>query len=170
MSSPWTPVDPHEPARHLVVDSPLGDLLLSRVGPVLTGITFTPFAAPEGLGEDSGFDDVRTQLEEYFRGERTDFDLPLGPQGSPFQLSVWAALLTIPYGETRSYGQIAASLGAPTASRAVGTANGSNPLPIVVPCHRVIGSTGTLTGYSGGLERKRHLLDLETAAPPLLRL
>lgn len=170
MSSPWTPVDPQEPARHLVVCSPLGDLLLSRVGPVLTGITFTPFAAPTGLADRSGFDDVRTQLDEYFRGVRADFDLLLGPQGSPFQLAVWAALLAIPYGETRSYGQIAAALGTPTASRAVGTANGSNPLPIVVPCHRVIGSTGTLTGYSGGLERKRHLLDLETAAPPLLRL
>lgn len=170
MSAPWTPVDPSEPTRHLVVASPVGDLLLSRVGPVITGITFTPFAAPEGLGDDSGFDAVRAQLDEYFGGGRTCFDLPLAPRGTPFQRSVWAALLTIPYGETRSYGQIAASLGAPTASRAVGTANGSNPLPIVVPCHRVIGSTGTLTGYSGGLERKRHLLDLETAAPPLLRV
>lgn len=170
MSSPWTPVDPREATRHLIVGSPVGELLLTRVGPVITAITFTPFAAPGGLGEDSGFDQVRAQLDEYFAGERTDFDLPLGPQGTPFQLSVWAALLTIPYGETRSYGQMAAALGTPTASRAVGTANGSNPLPIVVPCHRVIGSTGTLTGYSGGLERKRHLLDLETTAPPLLRL
>lgn len=170
MSSPWTPVDPSEPIRHLIVGSPVGDLLLTRVGAVITAITFTPFVAPEGLAEDAGFDELRAQLDGYFRGERTDFDLPLAPRGTPFQLSVWAELLAIPYGETRSYGQIAASLGAPTASRAVGTANGSNPLPIVVPCHRVIGSTGTLTGYSGGLDRKRHLLDLETAAPPLLRL
>lgn len=170
MSSPWTPVDPREEPRQLVVGSPVGDLLLTRIGPVLTAITFTPFVVPERADDDEGFAEIRGQLDEYFRGERTCFDLPLGPRGTPFQLAVWAELIAIPYGQTRSYGQIAASLGMPTASRAVGTANGSNPLPIVVPCHRVIGSSGTLTGYSGGLERKRHLLDLEAAAPPLLRL
>jgi methylated-DNA-[protein]-cysteine S-methyltransferase len=103
------------------------------------------------------------QLSEYFAGERKMFDLPLAPKGTAFQLKVWLALRRIPYGETRSYGEIAAELGlAPTASRAVGLANGANPLPIVVPCHRVIGANGALTGFGGGLERKRFLLDLES--------
>jgi methylated-DNA-[protein]-cysteine S-methyltransferase len=102
-----------------------------------------------------------TQLTEYFAGTRTAFDLPLDPSGTSFQRAVWAQLLTIPYGETRSYADIARAIGRPTATRAVGAANGQNPLPIVAPCHRVIGSNGALTGFGGGLPNKILLLDLE---------
>lgn len=101
------------------------------------------------------------QLREYLAGERRNFDLPLAPQGTPFQLAVWAALREIPWGETRSYGEIAHTVGRPWAFRAVGMANHCNPLPIFIPCHRVVGARGTLTGYAGGLELKRTLLELE---------
>lgn len=111
--------------------------------------------------DDSAFPDVVEQLDAYFTGERTDFDLELGLAGSEFQRRVWQALLTIPYGETRSYGQIAEQIGATGSARAVGLANGRNPIAIVVPCHRVIGASGSLTGYGGGLDRKRSLLELE---------
>jgi methylated-DNA-[protein]-cysteine S-methyltransferase len=104
---------------------------------------------------------VRRQLDEYFAGERQVFDLPLAPDGTDFQRRVWRALVAIPYGETRSYGELAALLGRPGASRAVGRANATNPIPIVVPCHRVIGADGSLTGFGGGLPLKRRLLDLE---------
>lgn len=107
--------------------------------------------------------ETRRQLEEYFAGKRTRFDLPLDFRGTAFQKSVWAALLTIPAGETRSYTEIAAQVGRPTATRAVGAANGKNPISIVAPCHRVIGSDGSLTGFAGGLEGKRYLLELEQA-------
>lgn len=102
------------------------------------------------------------QLQEYFSGQRQDFDLPLDLRGTDFQKSVWEALCTIPFGETRSYGELATQLGKPSAGRAVGAANGRNPISIVVPCHRVIGSSGKLTGFAGGLETKAHLLSLET--------
>ena len=102
------------------------------------------------------------QLEQYFAGERTEFDLPLAPEGTPFQQRVWAELVRIPFAETRSYGQLAQQLGSPGGSRAVGLANGRNPIGIIVPCHRVVGAAGSLTGYGGGLERKRLLLDLES--------
>lgn len=105
--------------------------------------------------------EAETQLTEYFSGTRTSFDLPLDLIGTDFNKKVWHALLTIPYGETRTYGQIAERIGAPTASRAVGTANGRNPVSIVAPCHRVIGANGTLTGFAGGLETKAYLLRLE---------
>lgn len=108
------------------------------------------------------------QLEEYFAGRRATFDLPLAPRGTRFQLQVWLALRSIPPGETTSYGAIAGAIGKPSASRAVGAANGRNPISIVVPCHRVIGANGTLTGYGGGLERKAWLLDHETSAASLL--
>ena len=101
------------------------------------------------------------QLAEYFAGSRQDFDLPLRPQGTAFQQTVWQALLDIPYGTTESYGELARRIGQPTASRAVGLANGRNPISIVIPCHRVVGANGSLTGYGGGIERKRTLLDLE---------
>jgi methylated-DNA-[protein]-cysteine S-methyltransferase len=104
---------------------------------------------------------VATQLREYFAGERREFDLELAPRGTEFQLQVWEALREIPWGETRSYGELASAIGRPAASRAVGAANGANPIPIVVPCHRVIGSNGSLTGYGGGLERKQTLLEIE---------
>jgi len=105
--------------------------------------------------------EAKRQLEEYFAGERQDFDLPLSPQGTAFQRRVWAELRRIPFGETISYGELAARIGKPSASRAVGAANGRNPLPVVVPCHRVIGSDGRLTGFGGGLPTKQALLDLE---------
>ena len=114
------------------------------------------------------FATAREQLDQYFAGERTRFDLPLELEGPAFHRRVWEALLTIPYGETRSYGQIAAQIGDPSAARAVGYADGRNPIAIVVPCHRVIGSDGSLTGYGGGLECKRALLDLEVGRSALV--
>lgn len=108
-----------------------------------------------------------SQLDAYFAGTRATFDLPLAPRGTPFQLDVWTALTRIPPGETRSYGQVAEAVGAPSASRAVGMANGRNPIAIVVPCHRVVGANGTLTGYGGGLHRKRWLLEHEAPSMPL---
>jgi len=108
--------------------------------------------------------ETERQLGEYFAGERRSFDVPLSFAGTDFQKRVWAALLAIPFGETRSYGEIADQLGAPGASRAVGAANGRNPISIIAPCHRVVGSTGKLTGFAGGLDAKRFLLDLEQVA------
>lgn len=120
-------------------------------------------------GEPATRDDEATtfatsQLVEYFAGDRTEFDLPLAPVGTDFQLRVWTALLDVPYGETVSYGEIAEAVGKPTASRAVGAANGQNPISIIAPCHRIIGANGSLTGYGGGLERKAWLLNLEAQA------
>ena len=113
------------------------------------------------IEDPAGFGDVIAQLEAYFAGELTEFDIVLDLEGTEFQKRVWAELLTIPYGQTRSYGEMARNLGKPGASRAVGLANGRNPVSIIVPCHRVIGADGSLTGYGGGLDRKTHLLDLE---------
>ena len=109
---------------------------------------------------------VRDQLLAYFRGERRVFDVPLAPRGTPFQLRVWAELVRIPYGQTISYGELARRLGDPNLTRAVGAANGANPISIIVPCHRVIGADGSLTGYAGGLDLKRTLLDLEREPGP----
>lgn len=106
-------------------------------------------------------DTARAQMAEYFQGRRREFDLPLDPQGTAFQRTVWAALREIPYGETRSYGELAAMIGRPKAARAVGMACNRNPLPILIPCHRVVGKDGSLTGYAGGLELKQQLLELE---------
>ena len=114
-----------------------------------------------GVGQHLVLDDARTQLAEYFDGRRTDFDLPLAPIGSDFQLAAWRALRTIPFGQTISYGEQAASMGDKKKARAVGAANGKNPIPIVVPCHRVVGSNGRLTGFAGGLHVKAWLLDHE---------
>ena len=105
--------------------------------------------------------DLESQLREYFSGRRTTFDFPLAPKGTPFQLAVWSALLEIPYGDTTTYAELARRIGRPNAVRAVGAANGANPIPVIIPCHRVIGSNGTLTGYGGGIERKQWLLALE---------
>jgi methylated-DNA-[protein]-cysteine S-methyltransferase len=119
-------------------------------------------------GETRGLlDRVEAQLNEYFAGKRTTFDLPLEPSGTDFQLSVWKLLRKIPYGVTTSYGELARRLGDPKATRAVGAANGANPIPIIVPCHRVVGSKGELTGFGGGIERKRWLLEHEGALMPL---
>ena len=114
--------------------------------------------------------EVRRQLEEYFAGERQTFDLPLSPKGTAFERSVWSELSRIPYGATRSYAEIARAIGRPGAARAVGRANGANPIPIVVPCHRVIGADGSLTGFGGGLEVKSRLLEIEGAALPFSRI
>ncbi len=148
------------------MDSPVGRLLLAGSGGRLEVIAFSSGSKARGPGpgwrrSDEPFRCVRQQLEEYFAGSRRTFELPLAPRASPFQARVLEALLTIPYGETCSYKDIAVALGDPLAVRAVGSANGSNPLPIVIPCHRVIGSDGSLTGFGGGLDAKRYLLDLE---------
>jgi methylated-DNA-[protein]-cysteine S-methyltransferase len=150
---------------HTVVRSPIGPLTVVREHDALVRLAMSPPTGldPEALGErsDEGFDDVVRQLSEYFASERTAFDLPLRPMGSEFELAVWGQLTKIPYGETRSYGYVAAAVGEPGGAQAVGAANGRNPLAIVVPCHRVIGADGSLVGFGGGLPRKRFLLDLE---------
>jgi methylated-DNA-[protein]-cysteine S-methyltransferase len=156
--------------RHTVTDSPIGDLTLVADGSALVGLYFdghsrTPRLPSLGARDDSGFDDVRAQLAEYFAGTRTEFSVELAPRGSSFELEVWARLRKIPYGETRTYGQLAQELGDPGAAQAVGNANGWNPISIIVPCHRVVGSNGRLTGYAGGLRRKRFLLALEEPPP-----
>ena len=152
-----------------IVASPIGDLLLTGDGKALAGLWMQDAGRPRALGpgwrrEPAAFREVAEQLEQYFARERTTFDLPLSMTGTEFQRRVWAALLAIPFGETRSYGAIAAAIGRPAASRAVGAANGRNPISIVAPCHRVIGGSGKLTGFAGGLEAKAFLLDHERAA------
>jgi methylated-DNA-[protein]-cysteine S-methyltransferase len=144
------------------ISSPVGPLAVTVADD--GAVTRVDFATGD-VSDDPRFQNVVTQLREYFAGERTDFDLPLRPDGgSPFEQRVWHALLQIPYGETASYGEIAARIGHPGKARAVGRANGRNPIAIVCPCHRVIGSDGSLTGYGGGLDNKRTLLDLEAGA------
>ena len=148
--------------------SPIGELLLVGDGHALHGLHMqegrTSVAVdPAWRRADEPFADVRRQLSEYFDGQRIDFDVPLAMAGTQFQRRVWDELREIPYGDTTTYGELARRLGRPSASRAVGLANGRNPVAVIVPCHRVIGSDGSLTGYGGGLERKRLLLDLEAA-------
>ncbi len=152
--------------RYGHADTPLGPVRLSRDDVGLTGLVFTDRSrdgepGPTWRRDEASLEPVRRQLREYFEGERTEFDLELHLVGSPFQVAVWSALRAIPYGESTSYGTIASRIGRPTAVRAVGAANGRNPVAIVVPCHRVIGADGTLTGYGGGLDRKAWLLALE---------
>lgn len=151
---------------YALMDSPLGPLLLGSNGEALTLINFqesdgamTP--RPAWRKARSPFSEAVRQLKAYFAGELKRFDLPLAPRGTDFQLKVWEALRRIPYGETRTYGHLARQMGMPTGSRAVGAANGRNPLPVVVPCHRIIGSDGSLTGFYGGLRLKHALLGLE---------
>ena len=142
--------------------SPVGELLLTSDGVALTGLYLKDTALPSGAVEDAArFAEVIAELAAYFAGELTAFTVPVAPRGTPFQERVWAALLSIPHGETISYGEQARRLGVPNASRAVGAANGRNPVSIVVPCHRVVGGNGALTGYGGGIERKKWLLDFE---------
>lgn len=147
------------------VETPFGTLWLSAAREGLTGVAFAkpPAVAPAGEGA-SVLIEAAAQLGAYFAGELERFDLPLAPAGTDFQRRVWDAVAAIPYGATASYSEIAAAVGRPSACRAVGAANGRNPLAIVVPCHRVVGAAGALTGYGGGLERKRALLDLERDA------
>ncbi|BBX62770.1 methylated-DNA--protein-cysteine methyltransferase [Mycobacterium saskatchewanense] len=148
-----------------IIDSPIGPLTLAGRDSVLAHLrmvdqTYEPSRA-DWTPDPKAFEDVVEQLAAYFAGELTDFDIAMDLGGTEFQRRVWTALRTIPYGETRSYGQIAEQIGAPGSARAVGLANGRNPVAIIVPCHRVIGAGGSLTGYGGGLDRKRTLLGLE---------
>lgn len=154
-----------------VLDSPVGELRLVENGGAITAVEFSPVRQSTGRPLGERRDDhpalaaAGEQLTAYFARELKEFDLPLAPQGSAFQQQVWKQLLLVGYGETATYGQIAHRLGRTNAaSRAVGLANGGNPIPIVIPCHRVIGANGTLTGYAGGLERKQILLQLEQEA------
>ena len=149
---------------HTVVDSPLGPLtLVADAGAVIGLYMVDQRHRPliDGRRDDGALPELREQLEAFWRRELKEFDVPIQTAGSPFQQAVWAGLRTIPYGETWSYGELAEAIGRPGASRAVGLANGRNPIGVVVPCHRVVGSSGNLTGYGGGLARKQWLLDLE---------
>ncbi len=151
--------------RYRTIDSPIGPLTLAGAGSALQHLRMlNQTHEPDHSGwirDDAAFPDAVEQLSGYFAGELTSFELDLELLGTAFQRRVWAALQAIPYGHTASYGQIADQIGAPGAARAVGSANGHNPVSIIVPCHRVIGGNGRLTGYGGGLERKRALLELE---------
>jgi methylated-DNA-[protein]-cysteine S-methyltransferase len=145
------------------IESPVGSLVLTGDRRTLTGLFFADrLAEPPGTRDDAAFAEPVRQLAEYFAGRRQRFELALAPAGTPFQLRVWRLLHTIGYGERRSYRELAAELGNPNAARAVGLANGRNPISIIVPCHRLVGSDGTLTGYAGGLAAKQRLLDLES--------
>jgi methylated-DNA-[protein]-cysteine S-methyltransferase len=161
------PLERIDSVRYTSIASPLGDLLVTRDDIGITGLYLptgrhvrTPID-PAWTRDDAAFDDARTQLDEYFAGTRTEFELPLHPIGTAFQQQVWTALLDIPYGQTATYGRQAAAIGYPDAARAVGAANGQNPISIVVPCHRVVGANGSLTGYGGGLPAKQWLLSHE---------
>jgi methylated-DNA-[protein]-cysteine S-methyltransferase len=169
-AAPTTVAAEPDATLHTIVDSPLGPLTLVTRAGGLAGVYMTQqrHLPPEDtFGPRVAVTDVplltRTadQLAAYFTGDLRDFDLDMSTSGTPFQRRVWTALRDIPYGETVTYGELAAAVGQPTASRAVGLANGRNPLSIVVPCHRVVGANGSMTGYGGGIERKRWLLDFE---------
>lgn len=154
--------------RYSTIDSPVGPLTLTADDGHLTGVYFARHKGKPVAQDDWQRDDAsavlrqaKRQLDEYFAGKRTDFDLPLAPHGTPFQQSVWRSLLAIPFGRTSTYGELAATVGKPAAARAVGAAVGANPISIVVPCHRIIGKDGSLTGFGGGLDRKTKLLQLE---------
>ena len=145
------------------IDSPIGKLIIQTDGEAVTGLLFASRVMPENERTDDTpiLRAAAQQLSEYFSGVRQEFDLPLNPKGTNFQKKVWEALRTIPYGETRSYGQIAAQAGNAKAARAVGMANNRNPISVIIPCHRVIGANGALVGYGGGLDQKKRLLELE---------
>lgn len=153
--------------RHCVIDSPVGPLLaLERAGRIVR-LEFlrdrAPEPEPEWVEAEEPFAALREQLTEYFEGGRRSFDLPIEPEGTEFQQQVWSALQDVPYGRTVTYGEIAEAVGRPTAVRAVGGANNANRIPIIIPCHRVVGADGSLTGFGGGLEAKALLLELEAA-------
>jgi methylated-DNA-[protein]-cysteine S-methyltransferase len=178
MTSPFVAQDTDAPRLSHIVSSPIGRLLMLGDGHALTGLWMIDADrhTARGFGDQDGltpspetFGEVASQLEAYFAGDLKEFTVPLAPSGTPFQLAVWTELTKIPYGSTVSYGDIAWALGKRlVASRAVGLANGANPISVIVPCHRVIGSDGSLTGYGGGLERKELLLRLEGAGPTTL--
>ena len=153
--------------QHTVIDSPCGPLTLVATDGILSGLYMVgqrhrPPEETFGDRDDTPFTEAVEQLHAYFAGELKEFTVELRLHGTPFQRSVWEQLSRIPYGETRSYGELADALGNPGASRAVGLANGRNPIGIIVPCHRVVGANGSLTGYGGGLDRKKRLLDFES--------
>lgn len=147
-----------------IMQSPVGPLTLVCDGQALTQVLFGERRPSNAVHGHALLEETRRQLDDYFAGRRYVFDLPLNAQGTRFRQSVWRALRDIPFAETRSYAEIAAAIGKPKASRAVGAANGANPLAIIVPCHRVIGANGALVGYGGGMERKRRLLEHEREA------
>jgi methylated-DNA-[protein]-cysteine S-methyltransferase len=177
MTDPFVVADPDAPAYWTRVPSPIGQLLLIGRDGALTGLYMlggphgSTAQVPAGARRDAeALAPVTEQLDAYFEGHVTEFDYPLAPEGSEFQLAVWAELTRIPYGSTISYGTQTKRLGKPlSAARAVGAANGQNPISVIVPCHRVIGADGSLTGYGGGLERKETLLRLEKA-PAMMAL
>ncbi len=144
-----------------IIDAPFGKLTLYSEDGALTAVRFGAAADADDCTGDETLDCAAQQLEEYFSGARCAFSVPVRPQGTPFQMKVWQALMQIGYGETASYADVAGKIGNPNACRAVGMANNKNPLPIIIPCHRVIGKSGALTGYAGGLEVKQWLLNLE---------
>jgi len=159
-------------SRHTTIDSPLGELTLTARGDFLTGIFYeghwhlppSEYFGERVSAEESLFTHTEAQLQEYLGGQRTTFDVPLETHGNPFQERVWERLKHIPYGETVSYGQLASELGDPNLAQAVGSAVGRNPISVIIPCHRVVGRNGQLTGYAGGLPNKRFLLELEEPA------
>jgi methylated-DNA-[protein]-cysteine S-methyltransferase len=153
------------------LDSPIGPLTLIATDGVLTGLSMAGqrherLPSPGTVRDDAGFADIRDQLDRYFEGELIDFDIPMDMQGTDFQRSVWASLCEIPYGDTISYKELAQWVGNPNAFRAVGLANGRNPIALIVPCHRVIAANGQLGGYGGGLDRKTWLLEHEAKHRP----
>jgi methylated-DNA-[protein]-cysteine S-methyltransferase len=157
------------PVTHTTIDSPVGELTLVARDGSLTGVYFPhhwyrPDPATFGDRDETGFGEAERQLAEYFAGDRERFDLPLGPRGDAFQHRVWELINRIPYGQTATYSDLAEELGEGTLAKDVGAAVGRNPLSVIVPCHRVVGKDGSLTGYAGGLARKRFLLDLEEPA------
>ena len=161
--------------RYARLETPLGTLLATAAGGTLTGLYFDGGRHAPQVRKDWGEDpraalfvECARQLDAYLAGERHDFDLPLAPEGTPFQERVWREIRRIPYGETITYAELARRAGAPGSARAAGAATGRNPLSIVVPCHRVVGSAGSLTGYAGGIERKARLLALESRSLELV--
>jgi methylated-DNA-[protein]-cysteine S-methyltransferase len=154
------------PTHYAEIETPLGRLVATREDGALGGLYFDREPAPDWAHDPAGFSELERQLAEYFAGERTHFELPLAPRGTAFERRVWHELEQIPCGHTRSYGEIARALGMPHAARAVGRANGRNPISILIPCHRVVGCDGSLVGYAGGTERKRWLLDHERRPLP----
>jgi methylated-DNA-[protein]-cysteine S-methyltransferase len=147
---------------HTIIDTPLGEIVLTGDEHVLTGLAFTDDTTPPpGPRDDAALAEPARQVREYFAGERTSFDLALAPDGTDFDRTVWAAVAAVGYGQTATYGELADRIGRPGAARAVGAANGRNPIALIVPCHRVIGAQGALTGYAYGVDRKRALLELE---------
>lgn len=167
------PAGPATGTVHAVLATGLGELTVVREETALTGLYFRrhwprPDRTTFGPRVDHGFEDVARQLGEYLAGDRTEFDLPVKVHGSEFDRRVWELIAEVPYGQTTTYGELARRLGAGTDPRDAGAAVGRNPVSVVIPCHRVIGSTGKLTGYAGGLDRKRTLLEIEHATAPAL--